>query len=421
MNKPSQFNIVVPLDSDKSVLYNTLSRQMDVLSNSVVESFLRNDTITQDIIQAESNGFIVDHHTDELLRLKATLAQNENGIQAITILPTTDCNARCWYCYEKGIEHFNMLESVAEKTVSFIKKVYKENFIKINWFGGEPLYNFEIIRFITGRLLEEGYSLSAFFTTNGSLITEEIASFISAYYKDAAMCITVDELGMNYAKIKRYIDISEEKAFPSLIDNIKIALRSNIRLLLRLNYTEYSHAVATKDKLMSLFTEQELSHIHFYFAPIWDGTSRPQPIECAFEVLSLIEKGVDINLLANPYMDNIVLNQIGNTHKMSMCPCRNMNHYVVNADGRLYRCHSLASKKEYACGDVISGIDTSSLGYTLFDITVTDKCSHCGLLPVCQTQCRVRTLIYGDNQICENTKKILPHIVRMKANRKHKK
>ena len=421
MSKLSQFNIVVPLDSDKSVLYNTLSRQMKVLNNSLVESFVRKDTSAFDAVEAEMNGFVVDNDTDELQSVRCALTQNASGIQAITILPTTDCNARCWYCYEKGIEHINMHETVAEKTIYFIKQVYKENLIKINWFGGEPLYNFETIRFITTKLIEEGYSLSAFFTTNGSLITEEIASYISTNYKDPAMCITIDDLGISYAKIKRFIDISEEEAFPLLINNIKIALRNNIRILIRLNYTEYSHAVLIKDELESVFSEQELSLIHFYYAPIWDGTNNPQPIECAFEILSLIEKGIDINLLANPYMDNIVLNQIGNTHRLSMCPCRNVNHYVVNADGNLYRCHSLASKKDYACGNVVSGVDKSSLGYKLFEIKDDDKCSACSLLPICQTQCRVRTLIYGDNQICENTKQIIPHIVRMKVNRKHKK
>lgn len=421
MNKPSQFNVIVPLDSDKSIIYNTLSRQMKVLDNSLLEQIVLNDKTACECIDADLNGFVVDSHTDELQCLNNSITQCEKGIQAITILPTTDCNARCWYCYEKGIEHFNMGQSVAEQTVAFIKRVYRENSIKINWFGGEPFYNIEAIKFITTKLLEEGYSLSAFFTTNGSLITEDIASFISSAYTDPAMCITVDELGLAYAKTKRYIDIPEENAFPLLIKNIKIALRYSIRLLIRLNYTDYSHTVAIKDELKALFSKQELSLIHFYFAPIWDGTNKPQPIECAFELLSLIEKGVDINLLANPYMDNIVLNQIGNTHKMSMCPCRNINHYVVNADGHLYRCHSLASKKEYSCGNVFSGVDTSSLGYSLFEIKNDNKCSACSLLPICQTQCRVRSLIYGDNQICENTKQIIPHIVRMKFNKKFKK
>lgn len=421
MNKPSQFNVVVPLDSDKSIIYNTLSRQMKVVDNSLLEPLLHNELNSCDSLDEELNGFVVDSHVDEPSCLNNAITQCENGIQAITILPTTDCNARCWYCYEKGIEHFNMQHSVAEQTVAFINRVYKENSIKINWFGGEPFYNFEAIRFITTKLIEEGYSLSAFFTTNGSLITEEIASFISSAYKDSAMCITVDGLGLEYARIKKYIDIPEEKAFPLLISNIKIALRNNIRLLIRLNYTDYSHAKAIKDEMTELFSKQELSLIHFYYAPIWDGTNKPQPIDCALELLSLFEKGVDINLLANPYMDNIVLNQIGNIHKMSMCPCRNRNHYVVNADGNLYRCHSLASKKDYACGNVFSGIDTSSHGYTLFEIKNDYKCSKCSLLPICQTQCRVRTLIYGDNQICENTKQIIPHIIRMKVNRKLKK
>ena len=131
MNKPSQFNVIVPLDSDKSIIYNTLSRQMKVLDNSLLEQIVLNDKTACECIDADLNGFVVDSHTDELQCLNNSITQCEKGIQAITILPTTDCNARCWYCYEKGIEHFNMGQSVAEQTVAFIKRVYRENSIKI--------------------------------------------------------------------------------------------------------------------------------------------------------------------------------------------------------------------------------------------------------------------------------------------------
>ncbi|MGN0966675.1 MAG: 4Fe-4S cluster-binding domain-containing protein [Candidatus Coprovivens sp.] len=59
-----------------------------------------------------------------------------------TILSTTECNARCFYCYEKGRKQFPMTDSMAQKVADFIVKVRDTNKpVHIGWFGGEPTYN----------------------------------------------------------------------------------------------------------------------------------------------------------------------------------------------------------------------------------------------------------------------------------------
>lgn len=58
-----------------------------------------------------SNLFIVDRGRDEykLVDEERNSADREDGsICSFTILPTSRCNARCFYCYENGIKHQNM-------------------------------------------------------------------------------------------------------------------------------------------------------------------------------------------------------------------------------------------------------------------------------------------------------------------------
>ena len=67
--------------------------------------------------------------------------KRNSGQYTLMVLPTYDCNLRCWYCIQ---EHQNM--TLSDETVARIKKHIEkyllENEIKefrLSWFGGEPL------------------------------------------------------------------------------------------------------------------------------------------------------------------------------------------------------------------------------------------------------------------------------------------
>ena len=98
-------------------------------------------------------------------------------------------------------------------TSQYIKKNYPEPQFAINWFGGEPLMNFEIMKYITEELKKAGYDLIAHITTNGSLLTEEMLEYFQKEYSDLSFQITIDEIGEKYGKIKRYVDIDAKDAY----------------------------------------------------------------------------------------------------------------------------------------------------------------------------------------------------------------
>lgn len=125
------------------------------------------------------NGFLVDKNCDEcsiIERIRAEIMA-KSVVQNIVILTTTDCNARCYYCFEHGIEPLYMQEATAEAIIQYCKKNYKEKEIAITWFGGEPLLNWSIIKYITLGLIDAGYELVSHVTTNGSLVNQEILDF----------------------------------------------------------------------------------------------------------------------------------------------------------------------------------------------------------------------------------------------------
>jgi len=62
-----------------------------------------------------------------------------NDITSYTILPTTGCNARCYYCFEHGSKVMTMTRETAGEVVRFITEhCGPKKTVAIMWFGGEP-------------------------------------------------------------------------------------------------------------------------------------------------------------------------------------------------------------------------------------------------------------------------------------------
>lgn len=382
-----------------TVIYNTLTREFRIEPSAVFAE----TPLGQDDIDHFREVFVDNIQSDS---------------QTVTILPTTNCNARCWYCYEHGISRCDMTVETAELAIRFIKDKYTKPELTINWFGGEPLLRFDIIQNITTKLKENGYQLSTCVTTNGSLLSGQMVEFLKGYYEKVTVNITIDGIKNDYANVKRYTNISKEKAFDTVIRNIHLLIEKNVFVLLRINYDNFERAKSVYKYLVDELGPFDKPRYHIYYAPIWQrNCSLENAEEEALKTIMLLGEGMDINVLANPFLDNILVNSIANHKRLGHCTALSRNKTVINADGRLYRCHSMACDDKYACGDVMSGIDTRALGYEIFEREHEKECGGCALLPLCSTQCRVRSELYGEEAICQNTKRIVPEIARMKLKR----
>lgn len=102
-------------------------------------------------------------------------------LSAFTIVVTEACNFNCTYCYqEKGGKSGAF--PVVKRALDFFSPFFTDD-CAINFYGGEPLLAFDLIRDTvnyleeTGRPRQTRYSL----TTNGSLLTDEIIGFFHGH------------------------------------------------------------------------------------------------------------------------------------------------------------------------------------------------------------------------------------------------
>lgn len=409
--KTSQY-IITTKEGDQVVLYNTITTALLVIGADEYERiFLKNDFQDSCIVtELAEYGFLLDDDSNEVNLLNEIRLDDINKpLPVITIYTTTNCNARCYYCFEKGIKTIDMSEETANQVVNFIKNTYDSKRIQIMWFGGEPLMNFSVIESITTQLYNDGYELLTHITTNGSLLTKYMISFFKRYYSKISIQITIDEVYDAYSSIKRYVDILPEDAFKRIIDNCRLVIAEDIYLSIRINYLERNFNRATQifTEIEKIFHPFDHNMLNIYLAPITlesgCNTCVADSNNDTFNNVVKFHRDHHVMNIRAKDEDQQLLSSFCLLPKSGSCGAHRKNNIVVRADGVLFKCHRLANEDKYSVGDVQSGIDVSSVNYTSFvtPIMTDERCASCNVLPLCQGGCSVIKMLYDRNMECD--------------------
>ena len=226
-------------EADKKIYYNLLTHEMIAVDFSELES----QEIRKYFIE---NWYMVpEGHDDQQLvdecRAVLTLMDSwQKKIHVFHIFTTLDCNARCFYCFEKRIPGSNMTMETASRAVEYMQEQANGNRIEIVWFGGEPLYNWPVIDFITERLREKGLQFESEIISNGLLFDSILVEKAKNLWNVKSVQITLDGTKTVYKRVKAYVtDIVDP--FEKVLQNIKILLRAEIRVSIRLNIGLYNY------------------------------------------------------------------------------------------------------------------------------------------------------------------------------------
>ena len=225
---------VVSEDVEDGVLiFHTLTREMLLLSKEEYSRLF-------ELPELYEKWFIVPEKTNDMKlvdQIRFTLRAMQKKSEYITnytIFTTTDCNARCFYCFEKGAKRYPMSEETALKTAEFIEKHCGGKPVKLAWFGGEPLYNTKAIDIISNALKEKKINFSSHMTTNGYLLDDEIINRAKKIWNLQMVQITLDGTEKTYNQTKNYI-YDDTNPFETVLGNIEKCLKNEIYVQIRLN------------------------------------------------------------------------------------------------------------------------------------------------------------------------------------------
>lgn len=234
--RPMYFVVEQPVD-EGLLLYHTMTKALLLLTPEEAETYKTSPTALPQLIE---QWFLVPQsHDDRLLSrqirdVARMLEKTSDAIIGYTILTTTDCNARCFYCYEIGRAKIPMSMDTANRTAEYIISHCQGEKVSIQWFGGEPLFNKTVITHISQRLSDAGVAYRSTMVSNGYLFDDSTIKEAKECWHLYKIQITLDGTEKIYNRSKAYI-YKGVNAYRRVLDNIHRLQNAGITVRIRLN------------------------------------------------------------------------------------------------------------------------------------------------------------------------------------------
>ncbi len=398
--KPSRFN-VMSQDGDRLRLYNSYrgkiavfdgdqaERVKSVLRSKSVE-LLHNDRNSEIITFLFQKGFLVRESVDEF---QMATAQKYNLLSfnrtlELILMPNEDCNFRCVYCYEDFVKS-EMKESVQKGVLKYLEKTLpRYNSLVINWFGGEPLKSFNIIKKMSPQIIEickkNNVHYRAGMTTNGYLLDKDKFEQLMEY-EVRSFQITLDGTAETHDRYR--VGTLGEKTFDTILSNLiqmkhspekfHVTIRSNINDEVATTMNQYISMIG------ELFVEDSRFTLHFSSI---ENLKREQTSDIHLcdkkELYTFYDKAKEEGFNFDYYKQYL---QPGG----SECYASNPSSLVIGSDGMIYKC-TVAFNNPYnhvgdilENGDVVIDQEKWSL-WTTGGVNEDPACTKCFFRPSCQ-------------------------------------
>lgn len=380
--KPSAYNYIVP-NGEKTIFFNGITESFFEISESNAVKYkeiIQNPSIYADsfssfIEKMKDKGFVIDDgiDEDELLEQKFQETRSD-GLYHIMILPTYQCNLRCWYCVQ---EHQDL--SMSRETVDNLKDLLQRKindpsikYIKISWFGGEPLLGYDVILEITSFVRhltsEANKPFICHITTNGTLLNRNrIDALREAGVTDYQITIDGDKKTHDSIKV-----LPNESAFEKTLENINI-IAETTKCILRFNYThENLKPEAIIENIKSRIKPENRANVTFMVYKVWQ------------EEQDLIDEGDVMRIVG--MSEKIGIKPLLPTCNACYADATHFNCIFPN--GKVEKCDNespIAAKGEIVNGEIVWDGDISA--HTPAFKNSAFPCRKCRYLPVCWGPC----------------------------------
>lgn len=367
------------------LLHNSITGRMVLLNNNEAE-VLNDECVSwsEGIADLIEQYFLVPLQYDEkatvdtLRRMMRSLF-TPKGINGYTIMTTTNCNARCFYCYQANYRHITMTEETAKQVVQFMAQHKGEDPLHIQWFGGEPLVGIARIDQISTELKNNGLQFSSSMISNGYLFTDEIVERAVTLWGLRNVQITLDGTEEIYNKTKAYT-VQGESPYKRVLRNINLLLKQGIRVGIRLNLDQ--HNATDLYMLIEEIANQipDKKYLSVYAHVVYEDEG--------YEPIARTEEK-QRELFETQYQLNKTIFDVGlcrmfyalPTLKYRSCMADNPRSVVVYPDGRLFNCEHTAEGDCF--GDIRSSVTDESIAAKFLQPMDKPMCLDCPIYPSC--------------------------------------
>ena len=327
--------------------------------------------------------------------------KNHDLVKALCLHVAHDCNLKCNYCFASqgdfNGEKLLMPLEVGKKAIDFIIEQSKDRQnLEVDFFGGEPLMNFDVVKELVdyARSKEESYHKKFKFTitTNGVLLDDENMAYIDENMDNVVLSLD----GRKCVNDNMRRTVNDKGSFDIIIDKIKkmAAMREGKKdYYVRGTYTKHNLDFGedvnflAEEGFRSISVEPVVAEEEHDYAILREDVDQilAEYDKLALDYLNRHEKGLDYNF----FHFNIDLSNGPCVYKrLSGCGA-GRDYVAVTPEGDIYPCHQFVGNEEFKMGTVDEGIQHPEIKdeFGKANLLQKEKCQSCWCKYFCGGGC----------------------------------
>ena len=357
-------------------------------------------------------------------------------VKAMCLNIAHDCNLRCKYCFAStgdfGTGRKMMTFETGKRAIDFLieKSEDREN-LELDFFGGEPLMNFDtvkqIVEYARSREKECGKRFRFTITTNGLLLDDDKIDFINKEMSNVVLSID----GRKETNDNVRIRVDGSGCYDSILPKFKklVEQRGDKEYYVRGTFTKYN--IDFCEDVFSLYNE---GFDQISVEPVVCGSENPYALtekelseifkeyeRLAERILENEEKGEKFNFFH--FMLDLDQGPCA-IKRLRGCGCGN-EYVAVTPDGDIFPCHQFVGIDEFKMGNLYDGTFNQDMksDFAAAHVYTKPECRECWAKFYCSGGCNANNYMYAGGVhnahrfSCQIEKKRLECAIMLKAAR----
>ncbi len=310
----------------------------------------------------------------------------------LVLWTTSECNLRCRYCYASAVQDKQKMSfETACKALDMVGK----SPMKVQFAGGEPMLNYELIGKVYDYIKQKGYDASLQMQTNGTLINSERARALKRM--NIALGVSLDGRAEVNERLRGGTRLT--------VEGVRELARNGV--MVNLNSVVTAQNVEELPGLLGFALY--LGNVGGIGLDLLRMAGRAKDSRCAVyppgqeqlraALISMHKRSVEIY---EQFGRRIIIREVEEAKKRLRADRRSGGYcyascgrsVVVLPDGNIYSCGSLIGRQEFYMGNVSNGKFKS---ISLFS-GKAGSCEHCKYQEVCPGGCPSRMIVNDDGK-----------------------
>ncbi len=365
----------------------------------------------EEIRELEGKGLLF---SEDRYRDLAEQVTGSGVVKSLCLNVAHDCNMQCKYCFASQ-GHFKGTRRLMDKDIAFravdflIERSGDRRVLEIDFFGGEPLMNFEVVQAVVEygnqRAKNTGKKLRYTITTNGLLLDDSITDFINQNMYNVVLSLDgrrevndrmrrlADGTGtydMIVDKIRRAVDRRGDRMYfvRGTFTRCNLDFSKDVMHMADLGFKSISvePVVEREDNYYSI-REEDLEAIKQEYDRLFHEYCRRLGTPEEFEFYHF-----KVSLRQGPCV----------ARRLTGCSAGNQ-YLAVTPEGDIYPCHQFVGDKDFIMGNVFEkkldrGISERFKGVHVYN---KENCGQCWARFYCSGGCHANSYkFFGDLNAC---------------------